>query len=42
MKDNIPKSAPLTDKEKLVKPLEVSSNSSSEGNMNNNNIGIFF
>ena len=38
MKDNIPKSAPLTDKEKLVKPLEVSSNSSSEGNMNNNNI----
>ena len=36
MVDNIPKSAPLTDKEKLIKPLEESSNTSSDANLNNN------
>ena len=36
MADNIPKSAPLTDKEKLIKPLEESSNTSSDANLNNN------
>ena len=36
MVDNIPKSAPLTDKEKLIKPLEESSNTSSDVNLNNN------
>ena len=36
MENNIPKSAPLTDKEKLMKPLEESSITSSDGNLNNN------
>ena len=36
MVDNIPKSASLTDKEKLIKPLEESSNTSSDANLNNN------
>ena len=36
MEGNIPKSAPLTDKEKLTKPLETSSNTSSDANNNNN------
>ena len=34
MEDIIPKSAPLKDKEKLLKPLEISSNASSERNTN--------
>ena len=36
MENNIPKSAPLTDKEKLMKPLEESSITSSDRNLNNN------
>ena len=42
MEDNIPRSAPVTDNEKLTKALEInSSHSSSDENMKNNNNNIF-